>query len=96
MASPQGRYAPIANYFLGFALVNLIIPADKQAESQKSCDAAKQVETLTAEAEAALAGGAAYIESPSGATQKKTYDQLNGYVAGLKPRTASMLKVYCK
>ena len=96
IASPQGRYAPIANYFLGFALVNLIIPADKQAESQKSCDAAKQVETLTAEAEAALAGGAAYIESPSGATQKKTYDQLNGYVAGLKPRTASMLKVYCK
>ncbi|MDZ4863680.1 MAG: hypothetical protein SGJ01_09570 [Gemmatimonadota bacterium] len=95
IANPQGRYVPIANYFLGLALVNLIIPADKEAEAQKSCDAARQVETLIAETEAALAGAPAYIQG-SGASQSKTYDQLNGYLTSQKPRTASMIKVYCK
>ena len=95
IANPQGRYAPIANYFLGLSLVNLIIPADKDAEAQKSCDAARQVETLTTETDAALAAALPYIEG-NGASQKKTYDQLLGYIASEKSRTASMIKVYCK
>ncbi|MEO8635485.1 MAG: hypothetical protein ABI587_09450 [Gemmatimonadales bacterium] len=95
IANPQGRYAPIANYFLGLALVNLIIPADKDAESQKSCDATRQIETLIAETEKALAGATAYIQG-TGASQSKTYDQLNAYITSEKPRTASMIKVYCR
>ncbi len=95
LANPQGRYAPIASYFLGLALVNLIIPADKEAEAQKSCDAARQVETLATETETALAAALPYIQG-SGAGQLKTYEQLKGYIASEKPRVASMIKVYCK
>ena len=95
LANPQGRYAPIANYFLGLALVNRIIATDKEAETQKSCDLARQVETMTAEAEQALALGAPYIDG-AGASQKGTYEQLKGYLPTLKPRTASMVRVYCK
>ncbi len=90
LANPQGRYAPIANHFLGLALVNLISKADKEAEAGKSCDGAKSVETMTAEAEGAfgLAGG---YEA-----QKAARDQMVAYLSGLKPRTASMIRVYCK
>ncbi len=95
LANPQGRYAPIANYFLGLSLVNRIIATDKEAETQKSCDLARQVEAMTAEGEQALALGAPYIEG-AGASQKGTYEQLKGYLPTLKPRTASMVRVYCK
>jgi tetratricopeptide (TPR) repeat protein len=95
IANPAGRYAPIANYFLGLSLVNLIVAADKEAESQKSCDGARQVEAMTAEGEGALAKAQPYIDGP-GAGQKATHAQLKGYLGGLKARTASMIRVYCK
>jgi tetratricopeptide (TPR) repeat protein len=90
LANPQGKVAPIASHFLGLALVNLIAVADKQAEAQKSCDIAKQIETMTAEAEAAFGAAESY------AAQKQARDQMLQYVTGLKQRTASMLRVYCK
>jgi tetratricopeptide (TPR) repeat protein len=96
LANPTGRLAPIANYFLGLSLVNLIVSKDQEAEKQKSCDAARQVEALSAEADSTLAGAAPYIQSPQGQAQEKTWHQLQGYVTGLRPRTASMMKVYCK
>jgi tetratricopeptide (TPR) repeat protein len=96
VASPQGRYAPIANYYLGFSLVNMVIAADKEAEAQKSCDTAKRVESMTAEGETALTLAAPYLQTPQGAGQAKSYEQLKGYLVGLKPRTTSMIKVYCK
>ncbi len=90
LANPQGRYAPIANHFLGLALVNLISQQDKAAEAQKSCEIAKSVESMTAEAETAFGLATAYE------AQKGPRDQMVAYLAGLKPRTASMIKVYCK
>jgi tetratricopeptide (TPR) repeat protein len=89
-ANPAGRVAPIANHFLGLALVNLIAAADKKAEAQKSCDLAKSVETMTADATAAFAAAESY------AAQKQARDQMSSYISGLKPRTASMIRVYCK
>ncbi len=94
-ANPAGRYAPIANYFLGLSLVNLILAADKEAEAQKSCDGARQVEAMTTEGDGALAKAQPYIDGP-GAGQKATHEQLKGYLNGLKARTASMIRVYCK
>lgn len=95
VANPTGRYAPISNYFLSLALVNLIIAADKEAEAQKSCDVARAVEALITEGEDALVKGLPYIEG-AGTSQKGTYDQLKTYLGGQKPRTASMIRVYCK
>jgi len=90
LADPAGRYAPIANHFLGLSLVNIISGLDTEAEKQKSCDLARQVEALTTEAEAALAAASSY------AAQADPRARLLQYLAGLKPRTASMVRVYCK
>jgi len=90
LANPAGKVAPIANHFLGLALVNLIAAADKEAEAKKSCELARQIETLTAESEGAFRAAESY------AAQKQARDQMLQYVTGLKARTASMIKVYCK
>ncbi|MDH5283953.1 MAG: hypothetical protein OEW80_08725, partial [Gemmatimonadota bacterium] len=90
LANPQGRYAPIANHFLGLSLVNLISQTDPEAEKQKSCELARSVESMTAEAEAALASASGYQQQADARTR------LLQYLGGLKPRTASMLKAYCK
>ena len=88
LASPKGQFAPLANYFLGLALVNQITGLDQEAEKGKSCDAARQVEAMEVEADAVL--------GRTGDYQKDTRDKLAGYLTGLKPRTASMIRVYCK
>lgn len=96
LMSPTGRLAGIVNYYSSLALVNVIVAKDQEAEKAKSCEAARAVEALEAEADLTMAGAQPYIKSPSGAAQEKTYNQLQGYINGLKPRTASMIKVYCK
>jgi tetratricopeptide (TPR) repeat protein len=90
VASPDGRYAPLANHFLGFSLLQQIVAADKEAETQKSCDAAHRVEQMTTEAEAAFGSAGGYAR---GADDRTKFLQ---YLNGLKPRTASMVRVYCK
>ena len=90
MANPTGKVAPIASHFLGLALVNLIAVSDKQAEIQKSCDLAKQIDSMTGEAESAFSAAESY------AAQKQARDQMVRYLSGLKQRTGSMLRVYCK
>jgi len=90
LANPTGKVAPIASHFLGLGLVNLIAAADKQAEAQKSCDIARNIETMTADALAAFTAAESYT------AQKQARDQMIGYLNGLKPRTASMIRVYCK
>ena len=97
LANPQGRLAPIVNYYLSLSLVNVIVAKDQETEKGKSCDGAKAVEALEAETDAALQAAASYVApGASGESNKKTYDQLTTYLSGLKPRTASMLKAYCK
>ena len=90
LSNPAGRVAPIASHFRGLALVNLIAAADKEAEAQKSCDGARKIETMSAEATAAFAAAESYE------AQKQARTQMAQYLTGLKPRTASMIKVYCK
>lgn len=90
LANPTGKVAPIASHFLGLALVNLIAVSDKQAEIQKSCDLAKQIDSMTGEAESAFSAAESYV------AQKQARDQMVRYLSGLKQRTGSMLRVYCK
>lgn len=88
LADPKGRYAPIANYFLGFSLLQQVAVTDQEAEKQKSCDLAKQEEAMTGEASAAFALAQGY--------QQENLNKFAKYLDGLKPRTASMIRVYCK
>jgi len=87
-ANPTGRFAPIANYYLGLIILQQIQKVDPEAEKQKSCDLANKEQAMLAEADAAVKGGTSYKPEDSAKFQK--------YVDGLKPRVASMLKAYCK
>jgi tetratricopeptide (TPR) repeat protein len=88
LANPQGRIAPLANYYLGLSILQQIPPLDAEAEKQKSCDMAKQEAAMAAEAEAA------FTKAP--AEQAGQIASFTKYLEGLKPRVASMQKVYCK
>jgi tetratricopeptide (TPR) repeat protein len=88
-ANPTGKVAPAANYLLGLATLFQVPQIDPQAEKQKSCDLARQEETLLAEAETALTSGRA--------ANPEAVDKNLGIIKQYKPRIASMLKAYkCK
>lgn len=86
---PKGNqiYA-LANYVLGIAAVLTVAKLDPETERTKSCDLAKQEQTLLEEAGAALDIGRTI--SPETADKYKTG------VTGYTPRVAQMLKAYCK
>jgi tetratricopeptide (TPR) repeat protein len=87
-ANPSGKVAPAANYLLGLATLFQVPQIDPQAEKQKSCDLARQEETLLAEAETALTAGRT--------ANTEAVDKNLGIIKQYKPRVASMLKAYCK
>jgi tetratricopeptide (TPR) repeat protein len=87
-ANPSGKVAPAANYLLGLATLFQVPQIDPQAEKTKSCDLAKQEETLLGEAETALTNG----QAVNAQAVAKNLDIIKKY----KPRIASMLKAYCK
>jgi tetratricopeptide (TPR) repeat protein len=87
-ASPTGKVQPAANYLLGLATLFQVPQIDPQAEKGKSCDLAKQEETLLTDAETALTAGKSVNEE---AVTKNL-----GIIKQYKPRVASMIKAYCK
>lgn len=87
-ADPAGRVAPTANYVLGLATFLQIPEIDKQAEFNKSCDLARQMDGLLTEAGTAFTLGRS--AKPDDVAR---YLQ---YVEQYKPRVASMIKAYCK
>jgi tetratricopeptide (TPR) repeat protein len=87
-ANPTGKVGPASNYLLGLATLFQVPQIDPQAEKQKSCDLAKQEETLLTEAETALTAGRA--------VNQDAVDKNLGIIKQYKPRVASMLKAYCK
>ena len=87
-ANPSGKVGPAANYLLGLATLFQVPQIDPQAEKGKSCDLAKQEETLLGEAETALTNG----QSVNPQAVAKNLDIIKKY----KPRVASMIKAYCK
>jgi tetratricopeptide (TPR) repeat protein len=87
-ANPSGKVGPAANYLLGIATLFQVPQIDPQAEKQKSCDLAKQMETLLTESETALTAGRA--------VNQEAVDKNLGIIKQYKPRIKSMLKAYCK
>ena len=87
-ANPAGKVGPASNYLLGLATLFQVPQIDPQAEKQKSCDLAKQEETLLGEAETALTAGRA--------VNQEAVDKNLGIIKQYKPRVASMKKAYCK
>jgi tetratricopeptide (TPR) repeat protein len=87
-ANPSGKVGPASNYLLGLATLFQVPQLDPQAEKGKSCDLAKQMETLLNESETALTAGRA--------VNQEAVDKNLGIVKQYKPRVASMLKAYCK
>ncbi len=87
-ANPSGKVYPAANYLLGLATLFQVPQIDPQAEKTKSCDLARQEETLLAEADSALTAGQAV-------NQEAATKNL-GIITQYKPRVASMIKAYCK
>jgi tetratricopeptide (TPR) repeat protein len=88
-ANPTGKVYPAANYLLGLATLFQVPQIDPQAEKQKSCDLARQEETLLAESDSALTLGRA--------VNPEAVDKNLGIIKQYKPRIASMLKAYkCK
>jgi tetratricopeptide (TPR) repeat protein len=87
-ANPAGKVQPAANYLLGLATLFQVPQIDPQAEKQKSCDLARQEETLLGEAETALTAGRG--------VNQEAVDKNLGIIKQYKPRVASMLKAYCK
>jgi tetratricopeptide (TPR) repeat protein len=87
-ANPAGKVGPASNYLLGLATLFQVPQLDPQAEKQKSCDIAKQMQTLLGESETALTAGRA--------ANAEAVDKNLGIIKQYKPRVASMLKAYCK
>lgn len=87
-ANPAGKVQPAANYLLGLATLFQVPQIDPQAEKQKSCDLARQEESLLGEAETALTAGRT--------ANPEAVDKNLGIIKQYKPRIASMLKAYCK
>ena len=87
-ANPAGKVGPASNYLLGLATLFQVPQLDPQAEKQKSCDIAKQMDTLLNEAETALTAGRA--------ANQEAVDKNLGIIKQYKPRVASMQKAYCK
>ncbi len=87
-ADPAGKVGPASNYLLGLATLFQVPQIDPQAEKTKSCDLARQEETLLGEAETALTAGRP--------VNTEAVDKNLGIIKQYKPRIASMLKAYCK
>ena len=82
------RAWPNASYALGLATVIQISNMDAETEKQKSCEMARQEDTLLQESLGALTAGRS--------VDSTRVDQYLGYLNSLKPRTASMIRAYCR
>jgi tetratricopeptide (TPR) repeat protein len=87
-ANPAGKVYPAANYLLGLATLFQVPQIDPQAEKQKSCDLAKQEQSLLAASDSALTAGRS--------VNPEAVDKNLGIIKKYNPRIASMLKAYCK
>jgi tetratricopeptide (TPR) repeat protein len=87
-ANPSGKVFTASNYLLGLATLFQVPQLDPQAEKEKSCDLAKQMDALLTESETALTAGRTANPDAS--------DKNLGIIKQYKPRVASMQKAYCK
>ena len=87
-ANPTGKVGPASNYLLGLATLFQVPQLDPQAEKGKSCDLAKQMDSLLTLSDTALKQGRT--------VNPEAVDKNLGIIKQYKPRVASMTKAYCK
>ncbi len=87
-ANPTGKVGPASNYLLGLATLFQVPQLDPQAEKGKSCDLAKQMDSLLTQSDTALKQGRT--------VNPDAVDKNLGIIKQYKPRVASMTKAYCK
>jgi tetratricopeptide (TPR) repeat protein len=87
-ANPTGKVYPAANYLLGLATLFQVPKMDPDVEKQKSCDGAKEMQSLLAGSDSALTAGRS--------VNPEAVDKNLGIIKKYQPRIASMLKAYCK
>ncbi len=85
VAQAGGRITGSCNLILGVATLQLAGALDPETEKKKSCELAKQENDLVLESEKALT-----------ASGQPAATEMMKYVNQFKPRTASMIKAYCK
>jgi tetratricopeptide (TPR) repeat protein len=87
-ANPAGKVGPASNYLLGLATLFQVPQLDPQAEKEKSCPIAQQMDSLLTQSETALNAGRT--------VNQEAVDKNLGIIKQYKPRVASMQKAYCK
>jgi len=87
-ANPAGKVGPASNYLLGLATLFQVPQLDPQAEKEKSCPIAQQMDSLLTQSETALNAGRT--------VNQEAVDKNLGIIKQYKPRVASMRKAYCK
>jgi len=87
-ANPAGKVYPAANYLLGLATLFQVPQKDPEVEKQKSCEGAREMQTLLAASDSALTAGRSV--NPGGV------DKNLAIIKKYQPRITSMLKAYCK
>lgn len=87
-ANPAGKVAPASSYLLGLATLFQVPQIDPQAEKEKSCPMAQQMDSLLTESETALTAGRS--------VNQEAADKNLGIIKQYRPRVASMRKAYCK
>ena len=76
-----------SSYILGLSTFLMVPALDEEAEANKSCEMARQMDQLLTESADALAAGRE--------TNPEQVDTFLGYVDQYKPRVASMIGAYC-
>ncbi len=84
----QPAIARTSNYILGLSTFLMVPALDEEAEANKSCEMARQMDDLLQEASVALAAGRE--------TNPEQVDTFLGYVDQYTPRVASMIGAYCE
>lgn len=87
-AAPNASFAVTANYLFGIATLQQVAKIDPQAESTRSCDLARQMQTLLGESRTAL-------EAAQTARPAETERYLAG-VTQYGPRVAAFVQAYCR
>ena len=87
-SAPTAQFAPTANYLFGIATLQQVGAIDPEAERTKSCDLARQMQTLLGESKTAL--------EASQASRPEESARYLGFVNQYIPRAQALVRAYCR
>jgi tetratricopeptide (TPR) repeat protein len=87
-AAPTAQFAPTANYLFGIATLQQVGAIDPEAERTKSCELARQMQTLLGESKTSL--------EASRASRPEESARYLGFVNQYIPRAQALVRAYCR